>query len=192
MKKIIVLTGASGVGKTTVSHYLQQHYGITPIITHTTRPKRLGEQDGVDYYFETPASFANNEYLEQVNYAHYRYGSSVAGLLRAWQQSDWVSIGLDGAGALSYQQHYPQNTVIIFLTVDSKELYERLQRRNDDSQALKKRLTSPEFQRDLHLPSTLKATAHVIDNSNWLQAQKKLDLLIKQLKTAEHRTQKRR
>ncbi|MBA1433992.1 guanylate kinase [Bombilactobacillus bombi] len=192
MKKIIVLTGASGVGKTTVSHYLQQHYGITPIITHTTRPKRLGEQDGVDYYFETPASFANNEYLEQVNYAHYRYGSSVVGLLRAWQQSDWVSIVLDGAGALSYQQHYPQNTVIIFLTVDSKELYERLQRRNDDSQALKKRLTSPEFQRDLHLPSTLKATAHVIDNSNWLQTQKQLDLLIKQLKTAEHRTQKRR
>lgn len=73
MKKIIIITGASGVGKTTVNQYLQKKYEISSIITHTTRPKRPGEIDGVDYYFETPDSFKQHLYLEQVKYAHYTY-----------------------------------------------------------------------------------------------------------------------
>lgn len=57
MKKIIVLTGTSGVGKTTISHYLAAAYHISAIITHTTRPPRSQEKNGVDYYFETAAIF---------------------------------------------------------------------------------------------------------------------------------------
>lgn len=46
MKKIIVLTGTSGVGKTTISHYLAAAYHISAIITHTTRPPRSQEKMG--------------------------------------------------------------------------------------------------------------------------------------------------
>lgn len=186
MKKLFILTGASGVGKTTVSRYLLQKHHIPAIITHTTRPQRLGEVDGVDYYFETPTSFAQNNYLEQVQYAGYLYGSSVEGLNKSWAKNDWVSIVLDTAGAITYKQHYPKETVIIFLTMDIKELYQRLQLRSDDQQALKQRLNSPEFQRDLHLPPALKNQAYVINNDNWLQTQKQLDQLIQRLKTISH------
>jgi guanylate kinase len=56
--KLIVITGATGTGKTTVSGYLRDNYRIHRVMTHTTRPARTGEKNGVDYYFETPASFA--------------------------------------------------------------------------------------------------------------------------------------
>ena len=46
-KKIIVITGASGTGKTTISKYLQDTYHIPSVITHTTRLPRVGEKDGI-------------------------------------------------------------------------------------------------------------------------------------------------
>lgn len=74
--KLIVITGATGTGKTTVSAYLRDNYRIHRVMTHTTRPARKGEKNGVDYYFETPASFATKHFIEKVTYAGYEYGSS--------------------------------------------------------------------------------------------------------------------
>lgn len=181
MKKIIIITGASGVGKTTVNQYLQKKYEISSIITHTTRPKRPGEIDGVDYYFETPDSFKQHLYLEQVKYAHYLYGSSVKGLQQAWIQHEWVSIVLDTVGAITYLHKYPKEAVIIFLTVDPDKLYQRLQQRTPDPIILQRRITSEEFQRDLLLPKALIGRATVITNNNWLSTKKQLDYLIAHL-----------
>ncbi len=75
--KLIVITGATGTGKTTVSGYLRDNYRIHRVMTHTTRPARTGEKNGVDYYFETPASFATKHFIEKVTYAGYEYGSSM-------------------------------------------------------------------------------------------------------------------
>ena len=66
MKHVVVITGAPGTGKTTVRNYLTQKYGMSKILTHTTRPKRQGEVHGVDYYFETDESFDQNHFLEHV------------------------------------------------------------------------------------------------------------------------------
>lgn len=63
MQRVIVITGATGTGKTTVSQYLRDRYQVPRIITHTTRPKRPGERDRVDYYFETKESFSHNHFF---------------------------------------------------------------------------------------------------------------------------------
>lgn len=55
--KLIVITGATGTGKTTVSAYLRDNYRIHRVMTHTTRPPRTGEQNGVDYYFVDTGKF---------------------------------------------------------------------------------------------------------------------------------------
>lgn len=55
--KVIVLCGAPGSGKTTVRKYLTENFAIEPVLTHTTRPKRKGEHDGIDYWFETRETF---------------------------------------------------------------------------------------------------------------------------------------
>jgi len=68
---MIVLIGKSGAGKTTIES-LMVSMGYEKIVSHTTRPKRPGEIDGVDYHFVDyfhPAAF-----LEHVEYNGYQYG----------------------------------------------------------------------------------------------------------------------
>ncbi len=120
--KLIVITGATGTGKTTVSSYLKRHYGVNRVMTHTTRPQRPGEIDGVDYYFETPASFAAKHYIEHVTYAGYEYGSSFESLNQAWAQADFVSIVLDTKGALTYARQLGDKIAVLYLTIEDPSI----------------------------------------------------------------------
>lgn len=181
-KRIIVITGATGTGKTTVQHYLCDKYQIPRIITHTTRPKRDGERDGVDYYFETQSSFFNNHYIEHVEYSGYRYGSSREGLQRAWAKSDVVSIVLDTAGALTYVQQLGAAVAVMFLTIDDPAvLRQRLLDRGDAAERVAARLRSKEYARDLELPRGIQHVARVIMNDNWELARLAVDQFVAEL-----------
>ena len=103
-KYMFIVTGAAGSGKTTVANYLQDHYDMHRVITHTTRLPRPGEQDGVDYHFETPSSLKKLHLLEQVTYDQFQYGSSLESLAEGWEQGKNDVIVLDTAGAITYQQ----------------------------------------------------------------------------------------
>ncbi|MQS75229.1 guanylate kinase [Companilactobacillus halodurans] len=165
-KKIIVITGASGTGKTTISKYLQDTYHIPSVITHTTRLPRTGEKNGIDYYFETKDSFSNNHYLEKVEYSGNWYGSSEESLNRTWEQYDAASIVVDTKGAVSYKEKYGKNAVVIFLEVDLETVTQRLENRGDDKARLQTRINSNEFQRDLKIPEELRGKSYVIVNNN--------------------------
>lgn len=176
MKHVVVITGAPGTGKTTVRNYLTQKYGMSKILTHTTRPKRQGEVDGVDYYFETDESFDQNHFLEHVEYDDKKYGSSIEGLQRAWKENDWVAIVLDTKGAISYLQQKPAETLILYLeTSDQKKQAQRLASRGDSFELIKKRLASQEAKRDLKLPQELHQKAHLLLNDDWEQTKHYLD-----------------
>lgn len=183
--KLIVITGATGTGKTTVSSYLQQHYEVPRVMTHTTRPQRPGEIDGVDYYFETPASFATNHYIEHVTYAGYEYGSSYESLNQAWAQADFVSIVLDTKGALTYAKALGDQIAVLFLTIeDPSILKQRLLDRGDPQEMIVKRLASAEYKRDLQLPAKLANVATVIKNDDWPQACRQIDAFMTALTRA--------
>lgn len=178
--KVYVITGAAGSGKTSVANYLRRQYHMMKVITHTTRQPRPGEQNGVDYFFETPASMDKLHLLERVEYDHHLYGSSLEGLERGWNDDRDDVIVLDTAGAITYQQQLGDRVVVIFLTVSNvRTLSKRLYSRGDRTAAIHSRLHSAEYQRDLSLPTELKGHAHVIVNDNWEQTQQKLDQLIK-------------
>lgn len=178
--KLLIITGASGTGKTTVSNYLRDTYGITRVITHTTRPPRANEVDGRDYYFETEASFVQNHYIESVSYAGYHYGSSREALQRAWQQRRLVSLILDTKGAESYAQVMPQQLIVLYLAISDPEiLKERIERRGDAPATIKQRLASAESQRDLQVPAALQPLAHVIVNDHWASTKAAVDQLLK-------------
>ncbi|GAB5052652.1 MULTISPECIES: hypothetical protein [Pediococcus] len=182
MNKIIVITGATGTGKTTVSDYLKTYYHVPQVITHTTRPARKGEISGKDYYFETERSFFNNHYLENVVYSGYHYGSSYEGLERGWQRNTLVSIVLDTKGAVTYEQQLGEQVVILYLTVSNHEkLVKRLKKRGDDTEMVRQRIASEEYQRDLQLPAELKTKAHVILNDDWQTARKQIDQIMQRL-----------
>ncbi len=165
-KKIIVITGASGTGKTTISRYLKDTYHIPSVITHTTRLPRDGEKNGVDYHFETKESFLKNHYLEKVEYSGNWYGSSEESLNETWKKYDSASIVVDTAGAISYKKKYGKDAVVIFLEVDLDTVTKRLTKRGDDSSRLQARINSDEFRRDLNIPEELRSKCYKITNKN--------------------------
>lgn len=182
-KKLLIITGATGSGKTTVSHYLKEAYNIPQVVTHTTRPKRHNEVAGVDYYFETPESMREKHLIESVTYSGYQYGSSYEALELAWQQSPLISLVVDTQGAKTYLKTFPQEVMVLFLTVSAPDaLVTRLQKRRDSPEAIEKRLASAEFKRDLMVPSELNQHAKVIVNDNWEVTKQTLADLMAQLK----------
>ena len=179
--KLIVITGATGTGKTTVSAYLRDNYRIHRVMTHTTRPPRTGEQNGVDYYFETPASFATKHFIEKVTYAGYEYGSSHESLEKNWAKHPFLSIVLDTKGAITYVRELPKEVVVLFLTIDDPTvLKDRLLGRGEPNMVAA-RLKSPEYKRDLTLPDELKPFATVIKNDRWDEARQQIDRFMKDL-----------
>lgn len=187
MRQVIVITGATGTGKTTVSQYLRQRFQVPRIVTHTTRPKRPGEREGVDYYFESDASFAKQHFLESVNYAGFKYGSSYEGLERSFQTAPIVSIVLDTQGALTYLKELGEQVAILFLTVSQTGiLKDRIEQRGDQMAMVEARIQSEEYHRDLELPAELNETAKVIQNDDWEQTKRILnDFMVDVTRTAE-------
>ena len=180
-KKVFVITGATGSGKTTVARYLKKHYDMFKVITHTTRTPRSNERNGIDYYFEDQQSMEKLHLLEKVEYDHHWYGSSLEGLQKGWQNHDYDVIVLDTKGAITYKEKLDDQAVIIFLTVSRlNKLAERLKARGDLKAAISSRLNSNEYRRDLTLPRQLKGRAHVIVNDNWKRTTKALDRIMRQ------------
>ncbi|MDR3240829.1 MAG: guanylate kinase [Lactobacillaceae bacterium] len=178
-EKVFVLTGNTGTGKTTVANYLADFYQVPKVVTHTTRLPREGEQNGIDYYFETDASFETMHYLERVEYNQQKYGSSYEGLELAWQKNQLITIVLDTAGAVTYARELGDKAVIIFMSVtNEKELHDRLIERGDNAAMIEKRLHSAEFARDLNVPEPLQGIAHVVLNDEWSDTKHEIDQII--------------
>ena len=180
--KVYVIAGAAGSGKTTVANYLQKQYQMQRVITHTTRPPRPTEQDGVDYHFESDQSMQHLHLLEEVEYDHHHYGSSMESLEAGWATGHDDVIVLDTKGALTYHQQLPQQTIIIFLTVSKLTvLAQRMQLRGDQPAAIDSRLHSREYHRDLNLPHYLTGIAHVIFNDDWAATKRPIDEIFNQI-----------
>ncbi|USS91716.1 guanylate kinase [Fructobacillus americanaquae] len=179
MNRVIVLTGPAGAGKTSIATYLKEKWRVPQVITHTTRPKRAGEVDGLDYYFETKDSFLLNHYLESVHYSQANYGSSKEGLEKAWQKNNLASIVLDTKGAETYQKILGDQAWIWYVTIkDVVKLENRLIARGDETDRVQDRLSAPEFQRDLKLPDQLQGGAEIIVNDDWQQTCDQVDRLV--------------
>lgn len=176
MKHLIILCGASGTGKTTIQNYLHEKYQLPRVITHTTRPMRINERNGIDYYFETQESFDRNHYFEFVNYDGQKYGSSKEALDKAWQNSELATIVLDSAGAKSYVEQLGHQIIIFHIQVnDQNQLRDRLIKRGDDLKIIDQRLQSNESQRDLKLPPELVPYTVDIVNDNWEETKRQID-----------------
>lgn len=77
--KLVVISGPSGAGKTSVCRALKQHANVEFSVSATTRPQRAGEREGVDYHFLTRDDFqrriAENQFLEWAAYNGNLYGT---------------------------------------------------------------------------------------------------------------------
>ena len=136
--RLIVVSGASGTGKTTLCRYLIDDLGLAFSVSATTRAKRPGEVEGKDYYFLSPEEFSRRVeqggFLEWAQVHQHRYGTPKQPIMEHLQKGESVLLDLDTQGALQLKKIVPA-AVLIFLKPPSLEaLKERLRARGTDSE----------------------------------------------------------
>ncbi|HLY29877.1 MAG TPA: guanylate kinase [Ktedonobacterales bacterium] len=135
---LIVLSGPSAVGKTTLARALvAQGWPGYVMVTVTTRRKRLGEVDGVHYHFRTEEQFqemiARDELIERAEVHGNWYGIPAAPLRERLAAGQDVLLSIDPQGAQTIRTR-TKGGVYIFLSPESlNELVARLDARNLDS-----------------------------------------------------------
>jgi guanylate kinase len=141
---MLVLSSPSGAGKTTISRrLLARHSDISLSISATTRPKRPGETDGIDYFFVEPAKFddmvAKGEFLEHAVVFGNSYGTPRVPVEAALAQGLDVLFDIDWQGTQQVAERAREDLVSVFILPPSMtELEARLRARAQDSEAVVK------------------------------------------------------
>ncbi|MEO5972098.1 MAG: guanylate kinase [Sphingomicrobium sp.] len=139
---LIVLSSPSGAGKSTISRLLLEADGaITMSISATTRPKRPGERDNVDYHFvggsEFDAMVAAGDFVEWAPVFDFRYGTPKAPVKAALRDGRDILFDIDWQGTQQLHSAMGEDLVRIFLLPPSMaELERRLKARGTDSAAV--------------------------------------------------------
>ncbi len=154
---LIVLSGPSGVGKSTViAELLSEREDIHFSVSYTTRAPRVGEADGVDYCFVSREEFEGmierEEFLEYAKYVDNYYGTSLKVIQDKLDQGVDVLLEIEVQGAATVKQKCPDAVLIFVIPPTFEELSRRLHgRATDDESVIQGRLerAKKEYQ---HIP----------------------------------------
>lgn len=136
---LIVLSGPSGVGKGTVRKAIfdSEDNDFQYSISMTTRKKRPGEVDGVDYHFrsreEFEAMIAAGEMLEYAEYVGNYYGTPLSYVNKTLDEGKDVFLEIEVQGAQQVKDKVPDGVFIFLTPPDLSELKSRLVGRGTDS-----------------------------------------------------------
>jgi guanylate kinase len=135
---LIIISAPSGVGKTTLIKRLLEHdSSFVFAVSHTTRPMREGEKDGVDYYFISDAEFdrmVDAEGFAEWAWVHgHRYGTSLNEIERIRKSGHDCIFEVDFQGGRTLMRLFPDALSIFILPPSMQEAKNRLLKRHSDT-----------------------------------------------------------
>ena len=135
--KLFIVIAPSGAGKTTlVNELVSQDENLCVSISHTTRPSRTGEENGVNYYFIEKQEFmgmlSDGIFLESAEVYGCHYGTSELWVNEQLAKGLDVILEIDWQGAEQICNLYPDACSIFILPPSIETLTERLQERAQD------------------------------------------------------------
>ena len=144
---IIIFSGPSGVGKSTIINELIKHKDLYFSVSHTTREKRHNEENGVDYFFINEDEFnnlINNDFfIEYEKYGTDFYGTGMDQLSTS-NPITVLDVEVNGATKLLNEN---KSFIGIFIDIENEELIKRLKERGHDEEFINKRMNLANEQR---------------------------------------------
>ncbi len=152
LKKLIIITGPSGVGKgTIVKKLLDKDKDIWLSVSATTRSPRLGEKNGENYYFISDEKFKDmidkKEFLEWAQFAGNYYGTPLSTVNDKIGMGFIVLLEIEVEGAKQIKEKFPEALSIFLLPPNKEELEKRIRKRGTEKEdAINKRLSRANFE----------------------------------------------
>ena len=151
-KKLIIITGPSGVGKgTVVKELLDRNKDIWLSISATTRNPRIGEKDGENYYFISDEKFKDmidkKDFLEWAQFAGNFYGTPLSTVNEKIEKGFIVLLEIEVEGAKQIKEKFPEALSIFLLPPSKAELEKRIRNRGTEKEeAIDRRLSRAEYE----------------------------------------------
>lgn len=171
---LLVISGPSGVGKTTIARSVEKAFDDSLFsVSVTTRARTGADRDGVDYRFVDDAAFdrmvANNELLEWASVFDKRYGTPRAPVEAALAHGKLMILEIDVRGAVQVREAMPGALGIFILPPTMDDLLERLRaRRREPEEKIRSRFA--EAKREIADAKACGAYHHFVVNENLDQA----------------------
>jgi len=136
---LIVVSGPSGVGKTTITRRLRERFADAEFsVSATTRPRTENETDGADYHFLSEDEFVRRvgegAFLEHVEYTGKRYGTLRAPVEDVIRNGRLMILDVDVRGGESVKEHMPEALAMFILPPSEEELLRRLRDRQREGE----------------------------------------------------------
>ena len=167
---LVVISGPSGVGKTTIVHRVRDAFDAVFSVSATTRPQSKSEIDGKDYYFISPEQFSeqveNNDFLEHAEvFGCHCYGTLKKPVDETLASGKIMLLDIDVQGGIQVRDNMPQSIRIFILPPSEQELLRRLEARGrEDDESILRRFK--DATQEIKLAQTSGAYAYFIVNDD--------------------------
>lgn len=153
--RLIIIAAPSGAGKSSLVRELcNSDPQLIASVSHTTRPKRSGEREGIHYFFVNNDSFKGmveqRRFLEHARVYGYDYGTAKDWVVDKLHQGCDVILEIDWQGAAQVRCLMPDSASIFILPPSIAALEERLRKRGEAVAVIEKRMQAVDRELDHH------------------------------------------